>query len=338
MGSFVQKRVVESRGPVSFLTLSGWGGIFPRIYEAVSREVEDAGRHLTASHLDLGEQAELTRREQPGQRTPTPPPTLPESHAVIERRVEEMCREYKNRGVQGVCFVPLELDGADMCLNERITDILRDAGIAVVLVDRDTCVWPRRSRFDLVSIDNRRCAYRLTRHLWNLGRRRIHFATAGAVTSSVSARIAGFREALAEAGAACTPESIQVFAWQYGVTEFHRQSLRESGADAYVCVNDHMAAQMICELLTLGIRVPEEVAVVGVDDVEYATLTPVALTTMRQPLDEIGRIAARVLLDRLADPSLPPREILLDCEMVIRKSCGSPAAAAPVPAHPGGQP
>lgn len=337
-GSFVQKRVAQDSGPLSFLILGGWGGIFPRIYEAISREVEAAGRHLTISHLDLGQQEDPARALQPGQLTPTPLPTLPKMHIAVEHRMQEICREYRSRGVQGVFFVPIEWDGADMWLNDRIAEILSEAGISVVLVDRDTCCWPRRSRFDLVSVDNRRCAYVLTRHLLNLGRRRIVFVTSGQVTSPVSARGAGFREALAEAGVAWTPESIQVFSWQYGVTEAHRQRLRESRADAYLCVNDHMAARMICELVALGIRVPEDVAVVGIDDVDYATLTPVAITTMRQPLHEIGRVAARVLLDRLADPSLPPREILLGCELIIRKSCGSPAGTVEAPTGSGGQP
>jgi len=77
-----------------------------------------------------------------------------------------------------------------------------------------------------------------------------------------------------------------------------------------------------------GIRIPDDVRLVGIDDVSYATLLPVPLTTIRQPTREIGEAALRTMLDRLRTPRLPPREILLDGELVVRKSCGASANVA----------
>jgi len=75
--------------------------------------------------------------------------------------------------------------------------------------------------------------------------------------------------------------------------------------------------------LANGVRIPEDMRLVGIDDVSYAGLLPVPLTTVRQPTREIGEAALRTMLDRIRMPHQPPREILLDGELVIRRSCGA---------------
>ena len=76
-------------------------------------------------------------------------------------------------------------------------------------------------------------------------------------------------------------------------------------------------------LLAQGVRIPEDVRIVGIDDVSYAKLLPVPLTTVRQPCRTIGETALRVMLERIELPKLPARNVLLDCSLVIRKSCGA---------------
>jgi len=303
-GSFVQANPVADHAPVGFVAPGCWTGIFPGIYEAISRAIEPAGRHLTISSMDAQDDAGMLRR------------------------AAELAREYDAKGVRGAFFIPVELTPDRMWINGHLVGALTGAGLTIVLVDRDICDWPDRSRFDLVGLNNRRCAYLLTRHLLNLGRRRIAFATYVRGSSTISARIAGFRQALCEEGIFPEPEGRDLFRWEPGSPGSVGAHLKSSRADAYMCVNDQVAANVVCELVALGVRVPDDVAVVGIDDVEYATLTPVPLTTMRQPLGAIGRIAAKLLLDRLADPSLPPREVLLEGELIIRRSCGSPSAGA----------
>jgi DNA-binding LacI/PurR family transcriptional regulator len=75
-------------------------------------------------------------------------------------------------------------------------------------------------------------------------------------------------------------------------------------------------------LLAKGVRVPEDVRMVGIDDVLYASMLPVQLTTVHQPCAEIGQTAMQVMLERLAHPKMPARDVLLDCELVVRQSCG----------------
>ncbi|HEV2133546.1 MAG TPA: substrate-binding domain-containing protein [Terracidiphilus sp.] len=78
-------------------------------------------------------------------------------------------------------------------------------------------------------------------------------------------------------------------------------------------------------LLALGQGMPEDMRMIGIDDVKYARLLPVPLTTQHQPCRDIGRIGLAVMLDRIANPDLPPRDVLLGCKLIVRQSCGSPA-------------
>ena len=99
--------------------------------------------------------------------------------------------------------------------------------------------------------------------------------------------------------------------------------MRNDRPDGIVCANDRTAAVLMQVLLTLGHPVPESVRIVGIDDLEYASLLPVPLTTLRQPVREIGTAAMSALLERLAQPHLPPRDIFLHPTLVVRRSCGT---------------
>ncbi len=92
--------------------------------------------------------------------------------------------------------------------------------------------------------------------------------------------------------------------------------------DALVCANDHTAALVIRGLERAGTQVPRDVRVVGFDDAKFATLISVPLTTIRQPCREIALTAFRAMLERIADPTLPARNILLRPRLVVRESCG----------------
>ena len=90
--------------------------------------------------------------------------------------------------------------------------------------------------------------------------------------------------------------------------------------DAIVCATDLTAARLMQTLIGLGIRVPADVKMVGVDDVSFAKYLPTPLTTMRQDCAEIGAAAMSVMLDRLAHPGRAVRDVLVRTELVIRAS------------------
>jgi DNA-binding LacI/PurR family transcriptional regulator len=92
--------------------------------------------------------------------------------------------------------------------------------------------------------------------------------------------------------------------------------------DGIVCANDRTAGRLMHTLFDLGYAVPDDVRIVGIDDLDYAKLLPVPLTTFRQPTREIGAAALAVMLDRVAQRERATRDILLHGELVVRRSCG----------------
>jgi LacI family transcriptional regulator len=101
----------------------------------------------------------------------------------------------------------------------------------------------------------------------------------------------------------------------------HRSAL----PDAVVCANDQMAVGVLRALATAGVRVPDDVAVVGFDDIVLPGLYDPLLTTVHQPMRMLGERACARLLDRIADPELAPAVELLPTELVLRSSCGCPS-------------
>jgi GntR family transcriptional regulator of arabinose operon len=99
--------------------------------------------------------------------------------------------------------------------------------------------------------------------------------------------------------------------------------LEQNRPDGIVCANDFTAAKLMHNLLRLGVRIPDTIRMVGINDVKYAEFLPVPLTTLRQPCHQIGAAAMSMMLERLENPTVRTRDVLLDCELVIRQSCGS---------------
>lgn len=241
-----------------------------------------------------------------------------------EEQAWQLCQQYIARKVAGVFFAPLELTPLKDEANHRIVAEFEKARIPVVLLDRCVAPYPYRSQHDLVGIDNRRAGYMITDHLLKLGVRRIAFVSYPLSASTVEARIAGYREALFANGAGVEPSLI------YRLDPTHTadiQELMQAGRpEAFVCANDRTAGRLMRTLLELGYSVPKDVRLVGIDDVEYASLLPVPLTTVHQPCQQIGETAMSVMLERIASPNIPTRDILLDCRLEVRQSCGAQIA------------
>lgn len=98
------------------------------------------------------------------------------------------------------------------------------------------------------------------------------------------------------------------------------KALPASHPDGIICSNDRAAAVLMQSLAERAIRVPADLSVAGFDDVRYATLFSVPLTTMRQPCRAIGTVAVQTMLQRIQNPTLPPRQILLSAKLVTRRS------------------
>ena len=241
------------------------------------------------------------------------------------QHAEELCRQFIERRVSGVFFAPYELVPEKEETNRRLTVMLREAGIPVVLLDRDLPSYPFRSDFDVVGVDNVAGGYLLAEHLIKLGCRRIHFVARPLSAPTVDARIAGVREALAHSGIAPDPGWVHI--GSLDDKSFVRELVAAPRPDAFVCANDHTAALLLRALRQNNVRAPEDVRVVGFDDVKFATLVSPALTTVRQPCREIAMTVFRVMMDRIGDPTMPPCHLTLAPRLIVRDSCGAYRAA-----------
>jgi DNA-binding LacI/PurR family transcriptional regulator len=246
--------------------------------------------------------------------------------AATAEQALKLCHFYIDRHVDGVFFAPIEIGPDRQRVNLEIASALCAANIPVTLLDRDVLNFPARGDFDLTGIDNFHAGLTLASHLVSLGHRRLGFLARPDHPSTTDLRLAGCREAVAIHD--LPRDNPRFFSGDPTDPSFVRKMLASPRLDAVICSNDLTAALLIQTLTTvLGLSLPRELAVAGFDDVNYSTLLAVPLTTMRQPCRAIAEAAVNSLIARVEDPSLPPRQILLSAELVIRKSCG---AAAPV--------
>jgi LacI family transcriptional regulator len=239
---------------------------------------------------------------------------------------EGLCEQFVRSQVAGVFLAPFEHTARREEVNRGLAEKLRREGIAVVLLDRDLAAFPARSEFDLVGVDNFAGGYLLADHLLKLGCRGLAFAMRPHSASTVNARIAGAREAILGRGLAVPPAFVRV--GEPDDPKFARGFAGKGKVDAVLCANDHVAALLLRSLDRAGVRVPGDLRMVGFDDVRFATLLSAPLTTMHQPCREIAVVAFRAMLDRIADPALPPRGLVLSPRLVVRESCGAYLAQA----------
>ncbi|MGA2247777.1 MAG: GntR family transcriptional regulator [Verrucomicrobiota bacterium] len=237
------------------------------------------------------------------------------------KHAEEVCKQFIEREISGVFFAPAELQPGQEQANSKLAESLREAGIPVVLIDRDLLDFPRRSDFDLVGIDNVTGGYMVAEHLIKLGCRKILFVVRPLSAATVDARVAGIREAFVRHRIEADPDWIRT--GDPADLKFVRSLIAGRQADAFICANDDTAAVLLHAMESQGVRAPHDVRVVGFDDVKYATLVSVPLTTIHQPCREIAVIAFRTMMERLAEPTLPTRSICLTPRLVVRESCGA---------------
>jgi GntR family transcriptional regulator of arabinose operon len=245
-----------------------------------------------------------------------------EPGAEIGSQAIELAKRYVKMRVAGVFFAPVEFAPGKDAANRTVVEICEEAGVPVVLIDRDIVPYPQRSRYDVVGIDNRRAMCTLVTHLIEHGEKRIEFVARPLSAPTVGLRLAGYRDALRECGIEPTSDGVH-----FGDPDDHAFVKRIFGGKrdrAFVCANDLTAARLMHTLEELGVSIPTDVRVAGFDDVTYAHLLRVPLTSVRQPAQGIGAAAMRAMFDRLVAPELPGRDILLPTSVVIRRSTARP--------------
>jgi DNA-binding LacI/PurR family transcriptional regulator len=243
------------------------------------------------------------------------------------QEADQMLQSFIAQKVAGVFFAPIELTQDKDAVNGRIVSVLEHAKIPIVLLDRCFLPYPERSRHDLVGIDNHRAGFVATAHLLKMSVRRVVFLGEVNSASTVDMRISGFYLAMRTFG--IKPDWEPTWRGSPQDTVFVRKMLDSARPEAVVCANDITAARLMQTLIGLGVRIPDEVHIVGMDDVKYASLLPVPLTTIHQNCPEIGAVAMSTMIERLKNPGLPTRDVLVPFRLVVRRSCGTPAPSTP---------
>ncbi|NPV54180.1 MAG: LacI family DNA-binding transcriptional regulator [Firmicutes bacterium] len=179
---------------------------------------------------------------------------------------------------------------------------------------------------DLVIVDNVLGGYQATRHLLDLGHTRIAFIAGTQGVSASIDREKGYLKAMAEAGLAADQCQIEAgdFKQEGGYAAAKRLLQTEKVPTAIFAANDLMAIGALEAIFEAGLRVPEDISLVGFDDIPPASLHLVQLTTVAQPKYDIGAIAARLLLEKIESPQAQrePQRIILPPKLQIRKTSG----------------
>jgi LacI family transcriptional regulator len=200
--------------------------------------------------------------------------------------------------------------------------------LPVVIVAGD----PSEQLVDVVMADNRSGTAALVTHLISEhGMRRLfHVGGPPSAPDARERRLALDNVLMAHPECTLIGSSNGVFSVQSGEEAGARLLAAHSGdlPDAVVCANDQMAIGVLQALAAAGVRVPEDVAVVGFDDIFVGGIFDPTLTTVHQPMRSLGAQACDRLLDRIAEPDLPPIVRLLPTELVLRRSCGCPPGTA----------
>ena len=196
--------------------------------------------------------------------------------------------------------------------------------MSMVLIDREI----DELSLDTVISDNVSGAHQATKHLLEAGRQRIGLVNLPLAISTGRGRLEGYRRALEEYGRP-TEESLIAIGGR-GADEGYRQAdiLLSLPAgrrpDALVVASHLMTLGALKALRDRGLRIPEDVAVIGFDDTEWASLLDPPLTVVSQPAYEMGSQAARMLLARITSGATdPPRRVVLPTGLVFRRSCCS---------------
>jgi len=225
-----------------------------------------------------------------------------------ERRVGD----YLTSGhVDGALLVSLHEDDP---LPSRLTS----AGVPIVLVGRP----PKGSKVSYVDVDNRQGAQSAVAHLIASGRRCIATITGPSDTAPGFDRRLGYRDALVEGGLKVdhTLEASGDFTRDGAASAMTQLLQAHPDLDAVFAASDQMAAAALAVLAASGRAVPRDVAVVGFDDMAIALSTTPQLTSVRQPIEEMGHEMARLLVEAVDASDPVPRRVILATELIRRES------------------
>lgn len=220
--------------------------------------------------------------------------------------------------VAGIVFLSTSQRRGD----DRLLELKR-LGLPVVLVNRATL----HKEFDQINWDNVTGVATIVEHLARLGHRRIAHLRGPVERRSSDERLLGYRQALEKCGLPYRPEYVRSGdftappdTWRQSTLDLLAISPRLT---AIIGADDIVAAVAMRTVKHAGLRVPQDMAVVGIDDQPFAMYLDPALTTLQLPVIEAGKLAIQLLLGRIDGRRIRPKHIMLPCPLVVRESCGA---------------
>lgn len=238
------------------------------------------------------------------------------SDDIPDREAEEieLLREHR---VAGLIITPAhDRDNVDIFLG------LQKDRIPFVLVDK----YLEGLECNFVGTDDRQGAYEAVTHLIKLGHKRIAYIMGEKNASSTRDRLKGYQDALRDNNLIFDPQMIaggDGFIEEYGYKAAQKLLALDKRPTAIFAITDMAAIGALQAITDSGLRVPEDIALIGFCDNKGSSTLSVPLTTVRQPAREIGRQAAMILLDEIENGIGEPKKIALKTELIIRRSCGA---------------
>jgi LacI family transcriptional regulator len=226
---------------------------------------------------------------------------------------------FQEQRVQGLLISPV----GDV--TERL-DLLRERGVPTVLVDR----LADEEKFSSVAVDDDAGGYLAARHLLDTGRRRLAFVGGSTSIRQVADRLQGAQRAVKE-----EPDATLEVLVSEGQTVLAGRSVgnmlveRDRGGlpDGIFCANDLLALGVMQSLtMTHTYRIPEDIALIGYDDIDFAVSAVVPLSSIRQPTEALGRTAIELLAEEVEAQHARHRAVVFTPELVVRQSTGAPSA------------
>ncbi|GAA3485111.1 substrate-binding domain-containing protein [Streptomyces yanii] len=291
-GTFATIRSADarSRGPVVGVLVPTTTLYYPRVLQGIEESLAAVGARLVlaCSHYDQASE-----------------------RGAVDRLLDS--------GADGLLLVPLLHELADPL--GRARELLQ-LPVPVVLMERRLTAAGPRDLTEHVCTDHESGAYMAVQHLHSLGHRKIALVSRadGPHATSIAT---GYDLAAADLG---LPESVRASeptnAWDAVRAEVAIADLRAAAATAALCFGDREASLLLGAARRLGLRVPDDLALVSYDN-EFADVAEVPLTAVSPPKHRLGRLAAEILLQRLADDGTGPvHQVLLRPRLVVRASCG----------------
>jgi LacI family transcriptional regulator len=205
---------------------------------------------------------------------------------------------------------------SSMLLDDPLIEQLAASGRPFITIGRH----PSNEKINYVDVDNRAGAYQGVMYFLLTGHRRVATITGPRNTISGLDRYQGYTDALHERGIPIIPELVEEGGFSDTTGYLAMKRLLPHGPDAVFVASDAMAFAALRAIQEAGLRVPKDIAVIGFDDIPSAGTSNPSLTTIRQPIQRTGCLAAEMLIDIIEHPDTQPRRNVLPTELVIRSS------------------